>query len=122
MKGALKFAVIGEVLTSLALLIVPVLVGRLLLGVELTGTAIPVARVAGIALIGLSVASGFARDVDLRRVSYALSQLPWACWRFCRDSALASSRRARGADGTSRAGLVKGARGHTNIEPMSRAL
>src|SRR5262249_32555483 len=56
MKGALKFAVIGEVLTGLALLIVPVLVGQLLLGVEFSGAAIPAARVAGIALIGLSVA------------------------------------------------------------------
>jgi len=55
-KGALKVAVIGEVLTGLALLIVPVLVGRLLLGVEFTGAAIPAARMAGIALIGLSVA------------------------------------------------------------------
>ncbi len=40
----------------MALLIVPSLVGRLLLGEELTGVAIPVARVAGIALIGLSIA------------------------------------------------------------------
>jgi len=38
------------------LLIVPSLVGRLLLGEELTGIAIPVARVAGIALIALGVA------------------------------------------------------------------
>jgi hypothetical protein len=38
------------------LLIVPSLVGRLLLGDELTGVAIPVARVTGIALIGLGVA------------------------------------------------------------------
>ena len=42
--------------TGLALLIVPSLVGRLLLGEELTGIAIPVARVAGIALIALGVA------------------------------------------------------------------
>ena len=41
---------------GLALLIVPSLVGRLLLGEELTGVAIPVARVAGIALIALGVA------------------------------------------------------------------
>ena len=40
----------------MALLIVPSLVGRLLLGEELTGIALPVARVAGIALIGLGVA------------------------------------------------------------------
>ena len=41
---------------GLALLIVPSLVGRLLLGEELTGIAIPVARVAGIALVALGVA------------------------------------------------------------------
>ena len=46
----------GEAATGLALLIVPSLVGRLLLGEELTGVAIPVARVAGIALIAFGVA------------------------------------------------------------------
>jgi hypothetical protein len=56
MKGALTFAAVGEASTGLALLIVPGLVGRLLLGEELTGIAIPVARVAGIALIALAVA------------------------------------------------------------------
>ena len=40
----------------MALLIVPSLVGRLLLGEQLTGIAIPIARVAGIALIALGVA------------------------------------------------------------------
>ena len=43
-------------LTGLALLVVPALVGQLLLGQRLTGVAIPVARVAGIALIALGVA------------------------------------------------------------------
>jgi hypothetical protein len=38
------------------LLLVPSLVGQLLLGVELTGVAVTVARVAGIALTGLGVA------------------------------------------------------------------
>ena len=37
MKGALTFAAVGEASTGLALLIVPGLVGRLLLGEELTG-------------------------------------------------------------------------------------
>lgn len=50
------FAVVGEAFTGLALLIVPSLVGQLLLGVELTGVTVPVARVAGIALIALGVA------------------------------------------------------------------
>ena len=38
------------------MLLVPSLVGQLLLGAELTGVAVTVARVAGIALIGLGVA------------------------------------------------------------------
>ena len=53
---ALIFAAVAEAVTGLALLIVPSLVGQLLLGEELSGIAVPVARVAGIALIGLGVA------------------------------------------------------------------
>ena len=56
MKKALIFTAVAEVATGLALLIVPSLVGLLLLGEELTGIAMPVARVAGIALIALGVA------------------------------------------------------------------
>ena len=56
MKRALILAAVGEAATGVALLIVPSLVGRLLLGEDLTGIAIPVARVAGIALIALGVA------------------------------------------------------------------
>ena len=56
MKKSLIFAAVSEAATGVALLIVPSLVGWLLLGAELTGVAIPVARVAGIALIGLGVA------------------------------------------------------------------
>jgi len=52
----LIFAAIAEVVTGLALLIVPSLVGRLLLGDDLNGIATPVARVAGIALIALGLA------------------------------------------------------------------
>jgi hypothetical protein len=56
MKRVLVLAAVSEAATGVALLIVPSLVGRLLLGDELTGVAIPVARVAGIALIALGVA------------------------------------------------------------------
>lgn len=56
MKWVLIFAAVGEAGTGLALLIVPSLVGRLLLGEELTGIALPVARVAGIALVALGLA------------------------------------------------------------------
>jgi len=56
MRGVLVLAAVAEAATGLALLVVPSLVGRLLLGEALTGVAIPVARVAGIALIALGVA------------------------------------------------------------------
>jgi hypothetical protein len=56
MKRVLILAAVGEALTGAALLIAPSLVGRLLLGEELTVVAIPVARLAGIALIGLGIA------------------------------------------------------------------
>ena len=56
MKNAMTFAAVAEVATGLALLIVPSLVGQLLLGEQLTGVAMPVARVAGIALIALGIA------------------------------------------------------------------
>ena len=56
MKKVLVLAAASEAATGLALLILPSLVGWLLLGEELTGIAIPVARVAGMALIGLGVA------------------------------------------------------------------
>lgn len=50
------FAAVGEAATGLALLLAPSFVALLLLGEELDGVAIPVARVAGIALIALGVA------------------------------------------------------------------
>ena len=56
MKKALMLSAVGEAATGMALLIVPSLVGRVLLGEELTGAAIPIARVAGIALVALCVA------------------------------------------------------------------
>ena len=56
MKKALIFAAVAEALTGLGLLIVPALVGRLLLGEEPTGLALEVARVAGIAILGLGIA------------------------------------------------------------------
>jgi len=56
MNKALVWAAAAEAATGLALLVVPSIVGQLLLGQELVGIAILVARVAGIALIGLAVA------------------------------------------------------------------
>jgi hypothetical protein len=55
-KKVLIFAAIAEAAAGLALLIVPSVVGQLLFGEELTGVATALARVTGIALIGLGVA------------------------------------------------------------------
>ena len=56
MKNVLVLAAVGEIATGLALLIVPSLVGRLLLGSELAGVSAVIGRVTGIALIALGVA------------------------------------------------------------------
>jgi hypothetical protein len=56
MKRLLAFAAVAEAATGIALVVVPLLVARLLLGAEFSGVAIIAGRVAGIALIALSVA------------------------------------------------------------------
>jgi hypothetical protein len=56
MRRVLVLAAVGEAATGVALLFVPSLVGQLLFGVELTGIAMTVARVTGIALVALGVA------------------------------------------------------------------
>src|SRR5664279_606521 len=71
MKKALIFAAVGEAATGLALLIAPSLVGRLLLGQELTGVAVPVAGVLGIALIALGVACWPGRTALCGMLAYS---------------------------------------------------
>jgi len=56
MKRVLIFAAVAEIATGLALLVDPSRVGLLLLGEELTGSAVTVGRVAGLGLMGLGVA------------------------------------------------------------------
>ena len=56
MNKLLIFTALAEAVTGLALLVVPSLVGRLLLGAELTNVAVPLAGVFGIALIALGIA------------------------------------------------------------------
>jgi len=56
MSKVLAVAAVAEIATGLALLIVPSLVGQLLLGEQLAGIAVPVARVAGSALVALGIA------------------------------------------------------------------
>ncbi len=53
----------------MALLVAPDAVGRLLLGGELRGLGVPVARVAGVALLSLGVACWPGRHSSERRVA-----------------------------------------------------
>ena len=55
MKSILVLAAVAEAATGAALVCVPSLVGHLLLGAELTSIATVVARVTGVALIGLGL-------------------------------------------------------------------
>ncbi len=55
-KTVLLVAAVAEMATGAALLLAPVLVGHLLLGAELSGLAVIVARVTGIALVALGIA------------------------------------------------------------------
>jgi len=72
MKKVLLLAAVSETATGLALLIVPSLVGRLLLGAELTGVSVPVARVTGIALIALAVACWPGRTALCGMLTYSV--------------------------------------------------
>jgi hypothetical protein len=72
MKQAIQIAALGEIATGCALFVVPSLVGRLLLGEELAGVAIPVARVLGIALIALGVACWPGRRTLSGMLTYSL--------------------------------------------------
>ena len=71
MNKLILFAAVSEAATGLALLIVPSLVGRLLLGQELAGVAIPVARVFGIALIALGIACWPGRTALCGMLTYS---------------------------------------------------
>lgn len=77
MRKLLALAAVAEGSTGLALLIVPSLVGRFLLGAELPGVATPVARVAGIALIALGVACWPGRTALCGMLTYSLLATPY---------------------------------------------
>ena len=101
LKWVLPAAAIAEAATGVALVIVPALVGQLLLGAELAGAAIPVARVAGIALIALGIACWPGpppRHVDLQRTGHAVSGLPGLHQYFDRRLTMVGGRPSRDPD------------------------
>ena len=62
MKRLLTLTALIEVPAGLALLAVPTAVVRLLLGLEISGASVPLARVAGAALLTLGVACWLAQS------------------------------------------------------------
>ncbi len=106
----LGFAAVAEASTGLALLVVPSLVGQLLLGQQLAGVAIPVARVTGIALIALGIGCGPATPlvgmfVYSAVVTLYLAYLGFA-GEFFRGAAVARGRSSRPPVNPSRAGSI----------------
>jgi hypothetical protein len=72
MKKVLTVAAVAEAATGVALIAVPVIVVRLLLGAEISGASIPLGRVAGAALLALGVACWLARDDTQSRTARGL--------------------------------------------------
>ena len=62
MNRLLTLTALIEAPTGLALLLMPAVVVRLLLGAEISGAGIPLGRVAGVALFALGVACWLARS------------------------------------------------------------
>jgi hypothetical protein len=67
MNKLLTFTAIAEAATGVALIVVPSLVARLLLGAELSGVAVVVGRVAGVALLSLGIACWPGHDAAGKR-------------------------------------------------------
>src|SRR5215472_10446828 len=116
MKKPLIFAATIEAATGLALLIVPSLVAQLLLGEELTTVAVPIARVAGIALIALGIACWpgppLAGMLTYGGLVAAISCLPRFCGHLYRRSTLAGGCPAPDPDIASDLGGVHKRRHH----------
>jgi len=72
MKRFLTLTAIIETATGLALIALPAIVVRLLLGAEISGASIPLGRVAGAALLALGVACWLARDDRQSRTARGL--------------------------------------------------
>ena len=72
MKRFLTLTAIIEAATGLALIAVPAIIVRMLLGAEIAGASIPLGRVAGAALLALGVACWLARDDTQSRTARGL--------------------------------------------------
>ena len=81
MKRVLILAAVGEAATGAGLMILPTLVVRLLLGVELSGVALVITRVAGIALVALGIACWPGRMNPFRgMLTYNVLMTAYLAW------------------------------------------
>ena len=80
MKKLLALAAVTELTTGLVFIVVPSMLGQLLLGAELTGIALPVARVLGIALIALGVACLPGRTAFAGMFTYSVLATGYLAW------------------------------------------
>jgi hypothetical protein len=80
MNKLLAFAAIAEVSTGVPLIIVPSLVGRLLLGAELSGVSVVIGRVTGIALIALGIACWPGRMALCGMLTYGALATAYLAW------------------------------------------
>ena len=72
MKRFLILTAVIEAATGLALIALPAIVVRLLLGAEISGATVPLGRVAGAALLALGVACWLARNDTQSRATRGL--------------------------------------------------
>jgi hypothetical protein len=112
MKKVLGFAAVAEAATGLALIVLPSLVVRLLFGVELTDVSLSIARVTGMALLGLGIAcwpgcTPLCGMLTYSALADAVSRLHCRSRRMGRYSPLAGSRVARNPDGISGSGIFR---------------
>jgi len=80
MNKLLTFTALAEAATGLALVVVPSLVGRLLLGVELSGVSVVIGRVTGIALVALGIACWPGRTALCGMLTYSALASAYFAW------------------------------------------
>jgi hypothetical protein len=79
MKNVLAVTAVGEGMTGVALLVVPSLFGQWLFGGELAGVGVTMARVTGIALIGLGIAC-WPGPARLGMLVYSAGAMLYLAW------------------------------------------
>jgi len=77
MKKLLTVVAVAEGATGVAFIVMPSVIGRLLLGAELTGVAIPISHVTGIALIALGIACLPRSTALLGMLTYTVLVTPY---------------------------------------------